>query len=262
MPMEFSALARQDKEEVLACLRVDPAKHALVLQNLTEWEGESKFFFERHESSLSYVHRSGHPAHRHGPPTFVIDGEPAGLERLLRQVLPASPFVVRESPAALEGVLRACYPDAKVKLEHRMDVNSDEFRPHHRGLARQLNERDVSALCRFMGAPEQAAPRFIGWLQGAKVFYGIEENGELRAIGSSMVCLPEIFNIVSIETHKDHRGKGYGTELTSGLVAECLRHTGEVCLTVFADNQPALRVYEKLGFRIKEDRMWANCGTP
>ncbi len=74
-----------------------------------------------------------------------------------------------------------------------------------------------------------------------------------------MVCLPEIFNVVSIETHKDHRGKGYATELTSGLVAKCLEFTNNVCLTVFADNLSALRVYEKIGFSIEEERMWIDC---
>lgn len=258
----FSASGPNEKGRILAELRKDPARHALVLQNLTEWPDESKHYFEWDGGTLSYLHFSGHPAHRRGHPTLVIDGDPRAVERLLRELRPQAPFVVRESPARLEAVLRAYFPESKFRLERRMDVSRSEFTPRHQGRARQLGERDLAALCRFMGAPEQAAPRFAGWLQGAKVFYGIEEGGELRAIGSSMVCLPEIFNIVSIETHKDHRGRGHGTELTSALVAKCLEHTNDVCLTVFADNQPALRVYEKLGFRIKEDRMWADCGTP
>ncbi len=257
---EFSSLNENEKNEILSLLKREAAKHALVLQNLTTWPESSKFYFLKRGSSLSYLHFSGHPAHQEGSATLVVDGEPAHVEMLFREVRPQAPFAVRESPAHLEEVVRAYFPEAKSKLEHRMDVDRASFKPQHKGDARQLQERDLPALCSFMGAPAQAAPRFIGWLKGARVFYGLEEGGELRAIGSSMVCLPEIFNIVSIETHKDHRGKGHATELTSGLVEKCLEFTNDVCLTVFADNAPALRVYEKLGFRIKEDRMWVDCG--
>lgn len=259
---EFTSLSQAEKNEILAILRKDAAKHALVLQNLTSWPEASKFYFTKKAEVLSYVHFSGHPAHREGSATLVLDGDPAEVEVLLSEIRPQAPFAVRESPAFLEAAVRAYFPEAKFKLEHRMDVCRKTFQPRHGDGARQLEERDLPALCAFMGAPAQAAPRFIGWLKGARLFYGIEEGGALRAIGSSMVCLPEIFNIVSIETHKDHRGKGHATELTSALVAKCLELTNDVCLTVFADNQPALRVYEKLGFRIREDRMWMNCGMP
>lgn len=256
---DFATLDRNEKDGILSLLKREPAKHALVLQNLTTWPEESKFHFIRHGDSLSYLHVSGHPAHRDGSTTLVLDGDPAEVEALLREIRPQVPFAVRESPASLESAVRAYFPKAKARLEHRMDVDRAGFKPKHQGKARQLEERDLPALCAFMGAPPQAAPRFMGWLKGARVFYGLEEEGRILAIGSSMVCLPEIFNIVSIETHRDHRGKGLATELTSALVAKCLEFTNDVCLTVFADNEPALRVYEKLGFRITEDRTWIDC---
>lgn len=256
---DLSGLQPNEKNEILAVLRTDPAKHALVLQNLVAFPAASKFFFVQKGGRLSYLHVSGHPAHAQCT-TLVLDGEPREVETLLREFRPFAPFTVRESPASVEGALKAYFPEAKSRAEHRMDVNRATFRSRHAGKARQLEVKDLPALCAFVGAPPQAAPRFEGWLRGAKVFFGIEEGGELRAIGSSMVCLPEIFNVVSIETHKDHRGKGYGTELTSALVAKCLEHTDNVCLTVFADNEPALKLYKNLGFRITEDRTWIDCG--
>lgn len=255
----FSSLNEREKEKILSALKREPAKHALTLQNLSTWPDASKFYFVENGSSLSYLHISGHPAHREGKPTLVLDGENAVVEALLREVRPSAPFVVRESPASLETAILSYFPGAECRLEYRMDVDRANFQPRHSGKARQLVETDLPALCAFMGAPPQAAPRFMGWLKGARFFFGIEEDGVLRAIGSSMVCLPEIFNIVSIETHSDHRGKGHATELTSSLVAKCLEHSNDVCLTVFADNQPALRVYEKLGFQIRENRAWINC---
>lgn len=256
---EFSDLKQIEQEEILTLLKRDAAKHALVLQNLRAFPAASKLFFFRNGAALTYLHISGHPAHAQCT-TLVLHGEHAQVEALLREIRPSAPFTVRESPASVEPAVKAYFPGAKCRQEYRMDVSRSTFRPQHLGKARQLEMKDLPALCAFVGAPPQAAPRFEGWLRGAKVFFGIEEKGELRAIGSSMVCLPEIFNVVSIETHKDHRGKGHGTELTSALVAKCLEHTNDVCLTVFADNEPALKLYRNLGFQIAEDRTWIDCG--
>lgn len=254
---EFSALPKAEKEKIFSLLAKDPAKHALVLQNLRAFPENSKFFFL--SEGKSYLHLSGHPAHQGPKATYVIDGDPREVEALLREVHPKPPFAVRESPASLQGALRAVFPEMKFRLEHRMDVTRQTFKPHHQGKARQLTENDLPSLCAFTGAPPKAAPRFMGWIKGAKIFYGIEESGELRAIGSTMVCLPEVYNLVSIETHTNHRGQGYGTELTSALVEKCFEFTNTVCLTVFADNPPALKLYEKLGFKVTEDRMWVDC---
>ncbi len=99
------------------------------------------------------------------------------MKTLLHEIRPQPPFVVRESAASLEEAVRSYVPEAKFKLEYRMDVDRAGFKAQHKGKARQLDESDLPALCAFMGAPAHAAPRFIGWLKGARIFYGIEEGG-------------------------------------------------------------------------------------
>lgn len=253
-------LLAAEKPRILAELKRDPAKHALVIQNLTTFPHNSKFFYTEKKGELSYTHISGHPAHSRGPSkVLVADGNPTEVANLLRELKIPAPFSLRESPASIEQAVLSIYPEGHARREYRMDVSRSTFKARHQGMARALGLTDVSALCAFMGSPPQAAGQFAGWIQGAKVFQGIVENGQIRAIGSSMVCLPEVFNIVSIETHKDHRGKGYATELTSSLVAECLKHTDKVCLTVFTDNEPALKLYRKLGFEVREERTWIDC---
>ena len=56
-------------------------------------------------------------------------------------------------------------------------------------------------------------------------------------------------NIGNIVTHKEYRGKGIGTVLFKELLAE-LKADGivKVFLEVEYDNEPALRLYEKLKF--------------
>mgnify|MGYP001400178144 CR=1 FL=1 len=141
-----------------------------------------------------------------------------------------------------------------------MAVGPGNFRKAHRGLARQLNESDLPALERFFGERAKKL-RLPLWLKGARAFFGVFDGDELVSVGSSMVNLPEIWTLVSIETHETHRGKGLATEVTSSLVERAFQETQTVSLSVVCDNVPAIRVYEKLGFEKIDRCVWADCGA-
>lgn len=248
---------KSDLPDVLGQLRRNGVRNAWAIQDLIVWPDSSKFFYV--SDPFSYLLISGHPA-THGQPTLIADGDPEMVKHLLKEANVTEPCVVRETPTHLLPAIRAHYPNAKVYYEQRMDVTKDTFLPKHKGAARSLNPGDAESLAQFFGAPPQAAGRFKGWLGGAKAFFGVFEGDRLAAIGSSMVSVPEAWNLVSIETHKDFRGKGYATEVTSALVERALRETGTVTVTVVKDNEPALRTYSKIGFRQAEDRVWIDNG--
>ena len=75
------------------------------------------------------------------------------------------------------------------------------------------------------------------------------------------MAIPEAWHIVAVETHPAHRGRGLATDVTAGVVAAALEQTSNVSLTVVCDNAPAIRVYEKLGFRPAEKVVWIDCGA-
>lgn len=258
MKNEIRLAGKSDLPFVLGKLRNDGVKNAWAIQDLTVWPDSSKLFYV--DNPFSYLLVSGHPA-SHGQPTLIADGDPDTVGRLLKEANITEPCVVRETTAHLLPPIRAHYPNAKVYYEQRMDVTKDTFLPKHKGMARSLNPGDAGALAHFFGAPPQAAGRFTGWLAGAKAFFGVFEGTRLAAIGSSMVSVPEAWNLVSIETHKDFRGKGHATEVTSALVERALRDTETVTVTVMKDNEPALRTYGKIGFQHAEDRVWVDNGT-
>lgn len=258
MGRETWQMTENEFPEVLAMLRRDPVRNAWALQDLTRWPDGAKFY-RIIGSDEGYLLVSSHPATRHCP-AVILQGSPKAAAVLLDRYLPSAPLVIRETPADLLETVRRYLPDAKTYLEHRMEVLQGTFRPAHKGLSRQLMESDAETVAQFYDAPPQAAKGYTFWLRGAVVF-GAFQEGRLVAIASSMVEIPEVWVLVSIQTHPDFRGRGFGTEVTSALTARALEETVCVSLTVKKDNAPAIRVYEKLGYERKEDRVWIDHGV-
>ena len=78
---------------------------------------------------------------------------------------------------------------------------------------------------------------------------GILKDDELVAIGCVNRWESGEFVISSIATKKSERKKGYGTDITKGILALCNeRGIERVSLAVNAKNEVAARVYEKIGF--------------
>lgn len=246
--------------KALSRLREDKVRNAWAIQDLTIWPQRSKITFAETSSSFAYLLISGHPA-SHEHPTLIADGDAQLVSKMLDEFAPNGPFVIRETSAHLIEVFKGKYPQARVFLEQRMDVTKTSFIPKHRGLSRDLTGKDAEALAAFFGAPPQAASRFMGWLKGSRAFFGVFEGERIAAIGSTMVSIPEAWTLVSIQTHKDYRCKGYATEVTSALVERALQETDTVCVTVVKDNLAAIRTYEKVGFKPKEERVWIDNGT-
>lgn len=254
-------MSPQTLARVLACLRRDAPAHAWAIQDLTRWPAAARFHHAADDGplGLSYLLESGHPASR-GTTTVVLGGQPASVARLLELHLPSGPLVVRETDAALEPVLRACLPNARSWLEQRMDVTLESFRPAEPHPCRRLVPADAPALARFHGAPPQAAAGMVGWIEGACLL-GAFHAGELAAIASTMVEIPEVRVLVSIRARDDLRGRGYGLSVTSALTGVALAASGVASLTVRVDNARAIKVYEALGYVARELRIWIDHGT-
>lgn len=245
-------------DKTLSLLSRDPVANGLAIQDLRRWPDQSKFYFT--ESPFSYLHVSGHPAHQNST-ILVLGGDPAQTRELFDHVKPKAPFTVRETSAKHQSAVEDYFPDVKIYAEYRMDVTRETFKPHHKGVARQLRESDAVALAKFHGAPPQAVERFMSWLKGARAFHGAFEGDDLVAIGSSFVSTPDTWNLVAIATHKDFRGRGFATEVTSSLTARALEETKVVTVTVVKDNLPAIKTYSKLGYTVADERIWADCGA-
>jgi predicted GNAT family acetyltransferase len=249
-------LSKDRYPEWIDALRPMAAEHAWILQDLVEWPEEARVVVP-HAAAMpgeGYLLGSSHPGSQ-GTRTVVLSGEPMVVEDLVRASAVQAPFVVRETSADLAEVIERHYEDVTVHAQQRMDVTRDTFQAADTLDARQLAEWDVDSLLAFYDAPRQAVEGYSEWIANAFVA-GIYFADELLAVGSTMVRLPEIWVLVGIETAPDERGRGYGTAVTSFLTGAGLAEVERVSLTVRKDNAAAIRVYEKLGYQVRDDRVW------
>lgn len=246
-------------EEFKRLLARNPVEHAWLIQDLNQWPEATKVHWKINGEKLSYLAISGHPSSQRGA-KLVLAYDEGELHSLLEH-LPPQPFVVRESRLSVMEVMVPRLANPVIYPEWRMDVSRAGFKPFVSAAPlRQLGVADALALAAFFGAPPQAAARFEGWVQGTVVLAAFEGE-RIASVGTFVVRTKDAYVLAAIETASDLRGKGYASAVTSRLCEMALEQVPTVSLTVLQDNPPALRVYERLGFRRKEARVWADCGA-
>lgn len=96
-------------------------------------------------------------------------------------------------------------------------------------------------------------------------YIGRREHGRLIAMAGERLRVPGYVELSAICTHPDARGRGFGVLLTQGLMA-LARQRGEIAfLHVRADNNAAVSLYRRLGFRARREIwvLWRKpSGTP
>jgi ribosomal protein S18 acetylase RimI-like enzyme len=252
-------MKKSDFPRVVDRLMADPLRNAWAIQDLRRWPDTSRIWCsDPTGDALAYVLESGHPGTRGGG-VVIVSGPPMLVKPLLAVGLPDDGYVIRETSAELLPVIEEVTPTATVYPQIRMDVRTASFIAHHNETDRKLSPEDAVAFAAFHGAPAAASGRFAGWLGGATLF-GAFDGETLAAFGSTMVETPEVWIVVSISTRADYRGRGFGTRATSAITAAGLEAAECVSLTVAKDNAAAIRLYEKLGFTRREDRVWVDVG--
>lgn len=79
-------------------------------------------------------------------------------------------------------------------------------------------------------------------------FYGIFEGPRLLAMAGERTRPAGAIEISAVCTHPDARGRGYAYALVARVIADILEHGAVPFLHALADNQSAIRVYQRLGF--------------
>lgn len=82
-------------------------------------------------------------------------------------------------------------------------------------------------------------------------YYGVKINGDLVAMAGEKMQFDRYLEVADVRTHPNYRRRGYGGGLTS-VVSHLIQEKGDMpFLKVRAENTNAIRLYEKLGFKIR-----------
>ena len=81
-------------------------------------------------------------------------------------------------------------------------------------------------------------------------YFGIFQNGQLAAMTGQRLHVPGFSEISAVCTHPDHLGKGYAGILMHQQIDLILKAGNTPFLHVRADNQRAIALYERIGFRV------------
>ena len=84
-------------------------------------------------------------------------------------------------------------------------------------------------------------------------YLGVRQDGHLVAMAGQRLHLPGFCEVSTVCTHPNYRGRGYAGALTTMVVESILERQETPFLHVAPGNDRALRLYLKLGFRIRRE---------
>jgi ribosomal protein S18 acetylase RimI-like enzyme len=93
-------------------------------------------------------------------------------------------------------------------------------------------------------------------------YVGYFDDGRLLAMAGERLCLDGFTEISAVCTHPDGRGRGLASALTVEVAAGIFARGERPFLHVAETNEPAFRVYERLGFTQRQRIEFALVGAP
>lgn len=148
------------------------------------------------------------------------------------------------------------------RLMHRMSLDAAHFVRHDGAAAAEpldeSHEHEIRELYAD-GVATHEEPDFFWRSQLADgTFFGVRREGRLVAAGGTHLYSADesVGAIGNVYTRRSHRGQGHASTVTSAIarrLIECGIHT--IALNVKSENQAAIRVYQRLGFRFHA-RFW------
>jgi len=180
-------------------------------------------------------------------PSLVALGAPPALEAILR-LHPGPFYTFATFQVEHAAVARRHFSLSRRGASLRMSVSRETFRPAE-GPTRRLRSHDLADVDDLQRS-EGFGFHFAAALDDG-VYYGVYHAGRLVAMAGTHVVAPEVGVAIvgNVVTHPRYRRRGFGAAATGAVTAALLETCPFVLLTVEEKNEPALRVYQRLGYR-------------
>ncbi len=162
----------------------------------------------------------------------------------------------RQAEKVIE-VLRYGHGSIRVMEFYDMVVDEESFKPYNPGAARRLGEEDLNAFLEI----KRVQGREIDRERARKIitrgrYYGVYVDGKLVAIAGRYIVLPEVWVIGDVYVHPEYRGRGYGKVVTSAITRDAIASGAIALLHVDTENSVAIKLYQRLGYKILRKRIW------
>jgi len=196
-------------------------------------------------------------------PSVILECEDSLAGRLLEHAPPDN-FIAHVPPNLLPAIKKR-FPDARDYLENWMLVKKNEARFFKSELVRRLRtEEDAQKLADLLLSRKDRPPgmlkKYADWISKMPI-YGFFRDDQLVSYAGSFIQLPQVWLIGGVFTQSEHRGKGYATLVTSAITEEALKTAETAALFARSENYPAIKVYEKIGYRKIGEKVWVDVGT-
>ena len=238
----------------------DPVRHAWALWDLERFPDRVEFATLREDGDpTAYL-----LIWRGAPRVAVVHwvGESRDPQLLLA-ALPPRPLIAVVPEALGPAVVQRRGPaklSAVLLMRHERGFPVPAARD---GVARRLGPADTDALRAFGRAyPDLLTAPYASLDPGRERLFGAFHEGRLAAVARAQVTLPAVWVIGGVYTAPGRRGLGLGFEVTRATVLAALSAGAIPALYVKEENVPAVRIYERLGFRLLERRAWIDATAP
>jgi ribosomal protein S18 acetylase RimI-like enzyme len=251
--VQIAALDPANQSAVLAYLRAAPYRNALLLSNVSQLRARCDVLVAVEDERVLGVASTYHDLPL---PNLTFAAQHADIVGMLLHDLadrnpqlwfePAYallPLDCREQLGRYASILAA-------PIEYQMAAelgtfHGSEGRPTHR--LTNDDAPDMDALARVC--------ELAVWHRGALALgpaFGCFVDDRLVAMAATHFATIDVIEVGYVATHPDYRRQGYALACLTALTKAAFRLAPRVFLMVMADNQPALAVYKRLGFRAIE----------
>lgn len=83
-------------------------------------------------------------------------------------------------------------------------------------------------------------------------FFGIKRRGQIAAMAGERMHMPGFAEVSGVCTHPDFRGHGLSASPTAAVVRAIVSRGDVPFLHCYPSNAPAISVYERLGFTVRQ----------
>jgi len=181
-------------------------------------------------------------------PCFAT-GENEALVRIFREGLREPRLVISTPPAGRLAVENA-YRFERVDRMHRMAVTIDRFKPRVTHDVRRLRAEHLEDVVDLYGHASRSY--FTPDRIERELYFGIYSGPLLVSAAGTHVRSRQsrIAAVGNVLTRVAYRGRGMATSVTSAVTEAALEEHADVVLNVRQDNEPAIAVYERLGYHV------------